>query len=450
MILPNLLQTAQAFPEKEALVSGARCLTYAALVEEILARGAKIRAGFSEKTLILAQSDPTENLLDLLGAMAVGKTAIFASRQVASAQIGQLQTTYQAALLDDAAALRLPEAPLLFPEEIHPAKPGDRFLGVLTSGTETAPKVIFKDYQCWVSAFSHQSAVFGIGPNDRLLVLDALAYSANLNAALHLLWQGGTLVLTALASAGSWLRQIEEQRISSVFLVPSHYRLWAGKAGCLPGLKSLVSAGEKLDAETARGLLATCPNARLTEYYGAAELGHVSFHQNEEILRFGYSVGRAFPGVDIRIQDGQILVESPYVSPDFRGVKSVFDLGTWEGERLVLLGRAGRMFNRRGLNVFAEELENTARQLPFVRDVAAVGKRRADGSHDVFVAFSARYPQAPPVDYGRELRQFLLKNLPPAKQPRRTAEFANLPRRDTGKIDYEAVLRLFGEEDSRR
>ncbi|MBC7891601.1 MAG: AMP-binding protein [Sphingobacteriaceae bacterium] len=448
MILPNLLQTALAFPEKEALVSGARCLTYATLVEEVLVRGAKIRAGFSEKTLILAQSDPTENLIDLLGAMAVGKTAIFASRQVVPAQIKQLLTAHHAALLDDATAAYLPDVAPLSAEEICPAKPGDRFLGVLTSGTEAAPRVIFKDYQCWVSAFPHQSDVFGIGPDDRLLVLDALGYSANLNAALHLLWQGGTVVLTTLASAGSWLRQIEEHRISSVFMVPSHYRLWATKKGSMPGLKSLVSAGEKLDATTARGLLTACPNTRLTEYYGAAELGHVSYHQNDDILRYGYSVGRAFPGVDIRIHEQQILVESPYVSPDFRGVNSVFDLGAWEGERLVLLGRSGRMFNRRGLNVFAEELESQARQLPFVREVAAVGKRRADGSHDLFVAFSARHPHAPTVDYGRELRAFLLKNLPPAKQPRRTAQFANLPRRDTGKIDYEAVLRLFGEEDS--
>lgn len=448
MILSHILQTARDFPEKEALVFGGRSLTYAGLMGEVLLRGATIRATISEQTLILAKTDPAQNLLDLLGAMAAGKTAIFASRQVAPEQLAQLQATHAAALLDDVAAKNLPEAIPLAPNEIYAARLTDRFLGVLTSGTEAAPRVIFKDYRCWVTAFPHQSAVFGIGPDDRLLVLDALAYSANLNAALHLLWQGGTVVLTALQSAGSWTRQIEAQRISSVFMVPSHYRLWAAKTGPLPGVKSLVSAGEKLDAETARNLRTACPDARLTEYYGAAELGHVSYHQNDEILRFGYSVGQAFPGVNIRIHEQQILVESPYVSPDYRGVKSVFDLGTWEGERLVLLGRAGRLFNRRGLNVFAEELENQALQLPFVREAAAVGKRRADGSHDLFLAFSARPTPAPTVDYGRELRQFLLQTLPPAKRPRRVAEFANLPRRDAGKIDYEAVLRLFGEEDS--
>ncbi len=446
VILSQILQTTRAFPEKEALVAGGLRLTYAGLVGEILMRGAKIRAGFSEKNLILAQTDPAQNLLHLLGAMAAGKTAIFASRQVAPEQLAQLREAHKAALLDDEAARHLPNVAPLSPEELHPATPSDRFLGVLTSGTEAAPRVIFKDYHCWVSAFPHQSDVFGLGPDDRLLVLDALAYSANLNAALHLLWQGGTVVLTPLASAGSWRRHVGAERISSVFMVPSHYRLWAN-GGPLPGVKSLVSAGEKLDAETARDLLAACPNARLTEYYGAAELGHVSYHQNEEILRFGYSVGRAFPGVNIRIHDQQILVESPYVSPDYRGVKSVFDLGIWAGERLVLLGRAGRMFNRRGLNVFAEELENQARLLPFVGDVAAVGKRRADGSHDLFLAFSARPTPLPPVDGGRELRQFLLQTLPPAKRPRRVVEFAHLPRRDAGKIDYEAVLRLFGEED---
>ncbi len=448
MILSQLLQTARLFPEKEALVAGTCRLTYAALVEEICRRGAQIRAVVPGKTVLLTKPDSLENLLDLLGAMAVGKTAIFASVQLPTDQRESLRVAHSAVVLDDSVAWQTASVLPLSIEEIRTGAPADRFLGVLTSGTEGTPKVIFKDYHCWVSAFPHQSAVFGLGPDDRLLVLDALAYSANLNSALHLLWQGGTVVLSALKSAGSWVRQIEEERISSVFMVPSHYRLWAGKTVRLPGVKSLVSAGEKLDAVTATALRTACPAARLTEYYGAAELGHVSYHQNDDVLRFGYSVGTAFPGVTIHLDDQKIRVQSPYVSPDFRTVNSVHDLGTWAGDRLVLLGREGRLFNRRGLNVFAEELENCARQLPFVEDVAVVGKRRKNGSHDLYLAFSARHPPAPLVDYGQELRAFLLNTLPPAKRPRRTAEFAHLPRRDNGKIDYPSVLRLFGEDDN--
>jgi long-chain acyl-CoA synthetase len=447
VIVAELLRHAGEFPEKEALVSGGRCLTYAALAEEILRRGAVIRATVHNKTLLLAGSDAPENLLNLLGAMAAGKAAIFASPHLPPDQRQALQTAHAAFSVTDDFGANHPGVSPLLPTDLHPARPEDRFLGVLTSGTEAAPKVIWKDYQCWVSAFPHQSAVFGLSSDDRLLVLDALGYSANLNVALHLLWQGGTVVLTPLKTASHWPRLLAEQGITSVFMVPSHYRLWATGGLRLPGVTSLVSAGEKLDAPTARALLVACPHARLTEYYGAAELGHVSYHQNEDILRHGYSVGRAFPGVQIRLDGQRILVESPYVSPDYRGTNTVFDLGTFEGERLVLLGRAGRMFNRRGLNVFAEELENQARTLPFVRDVAAVGKPRPDGSHDLYLAFSARSASQSAVSYGQQLRAYLLKTLPPAKQPRRTAEFANLPRKDTGKIDYEAVLRLFGEED---
>ena len=42
----------------------------------------------------------------------------------------------------------------------------------------------------------------------------------------------------------------------------------------------------------------------------------------------------------------------------------------------------------------------------------------------------------------------LLKKLPPAKRPRRIAELPELPHKDIGKIDYQAVARHFDEEEA--
>ncbi|PKK37715.1 hypothetical protein BWI96_04405 [Siphonobacter sp. SORGH_AS_0500] len=442
MIVQRILHTAEKFPEKQAIVYGLRSLSYAELSEEIKYRAGAYQHRVTAPKVILTHAHSLENLLDLLALMALGKASIMASTQLNEEQIQGLLEQEEATTLPP----RNQESVAL--TEIQSATLTDRFLGVLTSGTESTPKVIWKDYQSWVTAFPHQSDVFGITPDDRLFVLDALSYSANLNSVLHMLWQGGTVVMTSLKSAASWPRQMQEQQISSVFMVPSHYRLWAKKSLSLPGIRSLVSAGEKLEASLAEILLACCPDVLLTEYYGAAELGHVSYQQNQEIIQHSYAVGQAFPGVKIKIVDQRILVESDYVSPDYRGVNTVFDLGLIEDGRLILMGRSGRMFNRRGLNVFAEEIENSAKLLPFVTEVAVIGLLREDLSHDIYLVFSASYPGHVQANYSQQLKTHLLHSLPTFKQPRRILELRNLPRKDNGKIDYHAVARIFSEEDS--
>ncbi|MFT4031557.1 MAG: AMP-binding protein [Siphonobacter sp.] len=440
MIIPRIVHTASKFPEKEALVHAGKRYSYEQLVTEIARRAADYQRSIRSKNVILARSNPLENLLDLLAMMAIGKSSLFASQQVLTEQLKELQKLHHAFLLDDTFRSTLHEL-----EGItwQASTLSDRFLGVLSSGTESTPKVIWKDYQSWVSAFPYQSDVFGINSEDRLFILDALGYSANLNSALHMLWQGGTVVMTNLKSAGLWGKQMEDEAITSVFMVPSHYRLWVKVGVTLPQLRSLVCAGEKLDLPTARILREIFPNALLTEYYGVAELGHISYQQNDDILEFGYAVGKAFPGVKIQLIDQRIRVESPYISPDYRGINTVFDLGIMDEGRLILVGRAGQMFNRRGLNVFAEEIENSARQLDFILEVAVVGKLREDGSHDRYPAFTSRQTG----NYSRQLKEHLLQSLPAAKQPRRIIECRNLPRKDHGKLDYQATVHLFGEEE---
>ncbi len=442
MIVQKILHTAEKFPEKRAVVYGPQSMTYGELSEEIKQRAGAYQQQLNASKVILTRTHLLENLLDLLALMAIGKASVMASTQLTADQLqGVMEREGLAELPEWDASL----SPL---SQIQSVTLTDRFLGVLTSGTESVPKVIWKDYQSWVSAFPHQSEVFGITSEDRLFVLDALSYSANLNSVLHMLWQGGTVVMTSLKSAASWPRQMQEHHISSVFMVPSHYRLWAKKALSLPGIKSLVSAGEKLDASLAETLLTCCPEAVLTEYYGAAELGHISYQQNQEIIQHAYTVGQAFPGVKIKIVDQRILVESDYVSPDYRGVNTVFDLGLIEDGRLILMGRSGRMFNRRGLNIFAEEIENSAKLMPFVTEVAVIGLLREDLSHDIYLVFTAAYPGNAQANYTQQLKTHLLHSLPSFKQPRRILQLINLPRKDHGKIDYQAIVRMFSEEDS--
>ena len=70
----------------------------------------------------------------------------------------------------------------------------------------------------------------------------------------------------------------------------------------------LVVAGDRLRRPLAQR--AAAAGARVSHYYGAAELSFVAWGSDEEDLR-------AFPGVELEIRDGVIWVRSPYLSEGY-------------------------------------------------------------------------------------------------------------------------------------
>lgn len=422
----------------EAIIYGSGRISYAKLLDEIHRRAAYFKD--LPQTFILAHSNELENLLNFLTLMSLGKKSVFASKNVSDEQRFKLAHDLEAQIITG----DIVEENRVEVIDYHP-EDKDVFLGVLSSGTTGIPKVIWKDYQAWFSAFPHQSDVFGIKEEDKVFVLDALSYSANLNSALHALWLGATLVLGSLKNARKWPELLKKEQVSSVFMVPSHYRVLADQSPDLPQLRSLVSAGEKLDQQTASRLLELFPHSILTEYYGAAELGHIAYHQNRDIIDKPVEVGKPFPGVDIRIENQLIKVSSPYVSPDYRNEATVRDLGFLENGRLVVLGREGRMFNRRGMNIFAEEIENAALQFPQISEVALIQKKISESKYNLLLYFSGRDKQKIAT---HDLRAFLLKVLPKEKLPNAFIELDELPHQLSGKIDFNALSKRPAEEDS--
>jgi long-chain acyl-CoA synthetase len=444
MIIQKLKQFAIETPDKQAIVYKGKAISYAKLWEEIEFRSQQI-AQIQQKNLILNHSNELDNLLNFLAGISIGKVGIFAGKHLNNSQLNDLREKYGAFILNE----KFEEKNSLLNSKnssfiIHHSS---LFLGVLTSGTTSTPNLIWKDYQSWFSAFPHQSEVFGINNTDRLFVLDALSYSANLNSVLHMLWLGGTVVLTSLSSANNWQQQIEKEIVTSIFMVPSHYRLLVRNVGENSQIKSVVSAGEKLDSDLAKKLIDFAPNSTLTEYYGSAELGHITFHQNNEIIENPLSVGKPFPEVKIKFENDQIFVDSPYVSPDFRKVKTNFDLGYFIDNQLILIGRAGRMFNRRGLNIFAEEIENVVKKLPFIIDAAAVGILEIDNSHEILLGYTCTTGFQNNVNNDKIISH-LATHLQATKIPNRIQEFENLPRTDFGKIDFKALARTFEAESA--
>ena len=419
-----------ADPQKTALKYQGREISYGELYQEIQRRASWLRQHPAD--YLLCHASEAENLVNFLALIYTGQKGVFCGKNVSQERKLAYAEKYNLGLLDF-----IPEAPPADSTSYQPAA-NDYFLGIINPGKGG---IIWKDYQSWFSAFPAQSEVFGMHGHDRVMVVDALGYSANLNTVIHALWLGATVVLTSLREAKNWANLIRDEEITSLFLVPSHYRLLPENR-IFPGLTSAVSAGEKLDPALAEKLLRIFPEARLTEYYGAAELGHISYLQNREIIEKPTSVGRPFPGVTVHIRQEKIWVESPYVSPGYRHIPTVSDLGFIDPEgHLWLLGRDGQMFHRRELNLFAEEIEHT----PGLCTAAAMGS-----------PLISSLPAAPPgLQLVRdeplsqdELHLFLLKKTTREQLSGHTLFPESLPRNSSGKVNFKILSKKPVDEDS--
>jgi long-chain acyl-CoA synthetase len=442
MLLEKIEHVAQIHPTKKALSWRDESVDYQTLYASIVKKARWFQA---QEALhwVVNHASPIQNCIDWVALMAVGKIGILAPKELQNDYFSFLKTHSDIAFCSRYtaadASVTLVQTELNFPNLDQQTI----FLGVLSSGSTGTPKLIWKDYQAWFSAFPHQNTVFGISEMDHLMVLDALSYSANANAALHMLWTGGSVTFVELTKVKKWGECIENEGITSIFMVPSHLQLIVQQKADFSGVRSVVTAGEKLSIPLAQSLLARFENAQITEYYGAAELGHISYQQGEELLVNPFCVGRPFPQVEIEIKGQEIVVSSPYVSPAYRGNKAtVGDIGEWADGKLLVLGRGGRVFNRRGVNVFAQEIESVAKTFPEVQDVLVL-EYKVKGISKLILLFSTSSSFSYAPQFTQQLQVYLRQKLPKSKCPSFLKWVEEIPKTPSGKMDYQEASRRF-------
>jgi long-chain acyl-CoA synthetase len=164
----------------------------------------------------------------------------------------------------------------------------------LSSGSTGTPKIIGEiiPLDKWIF---YQSRVFKITNEETFFIGGSLAYSANLNIALHILNIGGSLVFPVSNFHRSWIKDIEKNKVSGVFLVPAHFRM-LNKVLPYPlkGIKVLISGGEKMDLKILGKIKVNFPGSLFFEFYGSSELGYLTYAAMEDIEKKPRSVGKAF------------------------------------------------------------------------------------------------------------------------------------------------------------
>ncbi|MEA2201136.1 MAG: acetyl-CoA synthetase, partial [Solirubrobacteraceae bacterium] len=255
------------------------------------------------------------------------------------------------------------------------------------------------------------------------------------------------------------LELLERERVGVLCMAPTEYRVIAKRTALRPltHLRGMVAAGEALDPEVLRAWHEVT-GLEIRDGYGQTETGQLTGSPLEGRARPG-SMGRALPGVGLRVEDGELTV-SPATVPTFflgylhehvrreqDGPWTVEDRragGAWRtGDRVLedaegwlhFEGRNDDVIVSAGYRIGPFEVESALVSHPAVAEAAAVAapdEERGAVVRAIVVLRDGGY--APSRELVRELQEHVKRETAPYKYPR-IIEFAGeLPKTASGKV----------------
>jgi long-chain acyl-CoA synthetase len=262
--------------------------------------------------------------------------------------------------------------------------------------------------------------------------------------------------------AGEWLRLVEQYRVSSVFVVPTmlqrildHPDFATADLGALDGLYYGAAAAP---VELVRRGMEALPHVGFGNVFGQTEtLGaYTTLTPDDHFApeRIG-SVGRALPGVEVRVVDpdtgddvpdgtiGELWVRSDQNVRD--GWLHTGDLARRDADGYIYpSGRLTDTINRGGEKFGPIEIESVLRRHPAVADVAAAGVPDAEMGERVGVAVVATGAIT-----AEEVTAFCRQHLAVYKTPEHVVFVDDLPYSDTGKVVRRRLVELIQERSTR-
>ncbi|WP_194818216.1 AMP-binding protein [Nocardia sp. XZ_19_385] len=300
-----------------------------------------------------------------------------------------------------------------------------------TSGTTGLPKGVRLPEQMYPTGESIVEHVQRIEhspvrPKGRHLIVGPMHHTGPIGG-VRGLTVGNPLVIVPKFDAEAVLRLIEQHRIESTMMVPTHFaRLLALPAEVrerydISSIRSVVHTGASCPVDVKRAMIDWFGPV-FSEAYGSTEVGTVTFIDSHEWLAHPGSVGRAMPGYELTIRDvdgtvlgpdepGLVCVRSTTgVQPKYHNdpektansylpgeVFMVGEIGYLDTDGyLYLTDRASDMVVSGGVNIYPAESEAALRTHPGVFDVAVIGIPHADmGEQLVALVVPTENPPTP-------------------------------------------------------
>lgn len=312
--------------------------------------------------------------------------------------------------------------------------------GVLSSGTTGTPKLIVRSSKSWIRAFSYQSDLFNLRRGVKSFLVGSFSFSANLNMAMHILSLGGSIVTTDIHLPKRWMDIINLNKVNSIFLVPSRYRLllkYYEEENIFT--ESVLSCGEKLPYDLFNKLNKIFRAAKVIEYYGSSETSFISFNNQETFSLENNGIGIIFPEVQVLVNNNELFISSPYAAYGFEEEFKVNDYGFIDSNGILIIeGRGNDVVNKAGNKISLKRIRSIIEKNELIEELVVLkltSKLRGEDVGAVIVLKSKNTSI-------NILKAYLKNELSLYEMPR-IIVVEELPINNNGKVDINRLINLF-------
>jgi len=349
-----------------------------------------------------------------------------------------------------------------------------------TSGTTGRPKGALLTHRNISANALAASEAIHISPKDRFVVFLPLFHSFTFTVCVVLPLLRGAM-LSLLPGVRPFQRVVKSlilDRITLFVAIPTVYKILAEKdmpwiIKKLLNLRLCVSGAAPLPPKVIREFEAAF-KVPLLEGYGLTEASPVvSINPLGEGMRRPGTVGKALPGVEVKIVDdegaplpvgtpGELLVRGPNVMQGYLNrpddtAKTIKDGWLFTGDiasldsdgYIKIIDRKKDLIIVDGLNVYPYEVEEVLYRHPAVKDCSMIG---VPHEHEEGKELGIMYVVLPEGKNAtaKDLRDYLAQHIAHYKIPRRFIFTEELPRTATGKIMKKELRVWYRERDMKR
>ena len=346
-------------------------------------------------------------------------------------------------LVPDAQLFNAPPAP---PAELEPTDPS---LITFTSGTTGEPRGIVHGQRYLPGQRLQAEHWLDARADDLVWCTAASGWSKSARNVFIAPWIRGAAALLhdARFDPTERLEVLEGERVNVLCMAPTEYRVIAKRAALHPmaHLRSMVAAGEALNPEVLKTFEAHT-GLTIRDGYGQTETGQLTANPPEQPPRPG-SMGRPLPGVELKVEDGELVLADPATDPTFfvgyvDGTPAPADAPWRTGDRvqqdedgyLYFEGRADDVIISAGYRIGPFEVESALVSHAAVAEAAVVAAPDEERGAVVRAVVVLRDGYAPSEDLAAELQEHVRHETAPYKYPRIVDFAAELPKTASGKV----------------
>ncbi len=342
-----LRSSAQAYPEKLALICEGERLTFSQTYSRVLKVAHHLRHhGLQKGDRVGVYLDPSvDQVISIFGILAAGGVFVPINNTLMREQVTHIVHDCQMEGLVTTekkfASLKLSEEPLnslrfvilnKVAEGSQPDLPtsylstiyehqeqncwsdwpiGPDLAGILyTSGSTGKPKGVMLSHSQIMAGSAIVSEYLSLTEKDKILAVLPFNFDAGLNQLITAFHQGATLVIMSFVFAKDIVRMLEKENITGLAGVPTLWNLLSqDKSGLakatLPAFRYITNTGGVMPQPVLGNLRKILPNTKIFLMYGLTEAFRSTYLPPGELDRRPTSMGKAIPNTEIFVINGE-------------------------------------------------------------------------------------------------------------------------------------------------